>query len=117
VDRQIVLHDTDAGGVGIMDVDEITHAVGVVHRGAAVGGSPRRRHGRDRNSKCVSCWWLRRGCKRGRFSHRQRVAPHGSQSCRWYTTGGGGSGLGASHEARTERQPGCVRRYPGSPQW
>ena len=37
VDRQIVLHDTDAGGVGIMDVDEITHAVRVVHGGAAVG--------------------------------------------------------------------------------
>ena len=37
VDRQIVLHDTDAGGVGIMDVDEITYAVGVVHGGAAVG--------------------------------------------------------------------------------
>src|ERR1700746_1521206 len=37
VDRQIVLHDTDASGVGIMDVDEITHAAGVVHGGAAVG--------------------------------------------------------------------------------
>ncbi len=37
MDRQIVLHDTDAGGVGIMDVEEITDAVGVVHGGAAVG--------------------------------------------------------------------------------
>ena len=37
MDRQIVLHDTDAGGVGIMDVDEFTHALGVVHGGAAVG--------------------------------------------------------------------------------
>ncbi|KRR19207.1 hypothetical protein CQ13_34150 [Bradyrhizobium retamae] len=36
VDRQIVLHDTDTGGIGIMDVDEFTHAVGVVHGGAAV---------------------------------------------------------------------------------
>ena len=37
MDRQIVLHDTDAGGGGIMDVDEFTHALGVVHGGAAVG--------------------------------------------------------------------------------
>ena len=37
MDRQIVLHDTDAGGVGIMDVDEFTHALGVVNGGAAVG--------------------------------------------------------------------------------
>jgi acyl-coenzyme A thioesterase PaaI-like protein len=37
MDRQIVLHDTDAGGVRIVDVDELTHAVGVVHGGAAVG--------------------------------------------------------------------------------
>ena len=37
VDRQIVLHDTDTGGAGIMDVDEFTHAVGIVHGGAAVG--------------------------------------------------------------------------------
>lgn len=34
-DRQIVLHDTDTGGIGIMDVDEFTHAVSVVHGGAA----------------------------------------------------------------------------------
>lgn len=37
VDRKIVLHDTDTGGAEIMDVDEFTHAVGVVHGGAAVG--------------------------------------------------------------------------------
>ncbi|MET4315433.1 hypothetical protein ABIC01_008460 [Bradyrhizobium sp. RT4b] len=37
VDRQIVLHDTDTGGAGIMDVDEFTHAVGIVHGAAAVG--------------------------------------------------------------------------------
>src|SRR3954453_7732051 len=36
VDRQVILHDTDAGGVGIMNVDELAHAVGVVHGGAAV---------------------------------------------------------------------------------
>src|SRR4029079_19446247 len=36
MDRQIVLHDTDAGSVGIMDVDEFAHAVRVVHGGAAV---------------------------------------------------------------------------------
>ena len=36
MDRQIVLHDTDAGGGGIMDVDEFTHAVRVVHGGAAL---------------------------------------------------------------------------------
>ena len=37
VGRQIVLHDTDTSGAGIMDVDEFTHALGVVHGGAAVG--------------------------------------------------------------------------------
>ena len=37
MDRQIVLHDTDAGGVRIMDIDEFAHAVGVVHEGAAIG--------------------------------------------------------------------------------
>src|SRR4051812_50170908 len=36
MDRQIVLHDTNAGGVGIMDVDEFAHAVCVVYGGAAV---------------------------------------------------------------------------------
>ena len=36
MDRQIVLHDTDAGSVGIMDVDEFAHAVRVVYGGAAV---------------------------------------------------------------------------------
>jgi P-type conjugative transfer protein TrbL len=73
--------------------------------------------GRERNSKRLSGRRLKRGCKRGRLGHRQPVASHGGQSCRWFTTGGGGSGMGASHEARTERQPGCVRRYPSRPQW
>lgn len=36
MDRQIVLHDTDAGGMGIMDIDELAHAVRVVYGGAAV---------------------------------------------------------------------------------
>lgn len=36
MDRQIVLHDADAGRVGILDVDEFAHAVRVVYGGAAV---------------------------------------------------------------------------------
>src|SRR5450432_4917792 len=36
MDRQIVLHDTDAGGIGIMDIDEFTHAVRVIYGGATV---------------------------------------------------------------------------------
>src|SRR3981189_1278028 len=28
--RQVVLHDPDAGGIGIMDIDEFAHALGVV---------------------------------------------------------------------------------------
>jgi hypothetical protein len=30
VGRQVVLHDPDAGGTGIMDIDEFAHALGVV---------------------------------------------------------------------------------------
>src|SRR5256884_7292083 len=37
MDRQIVLHEADAVGVGIMDIDEFAHAVGVVHGGAVLG--------------------------------------------------------------------------------
>src|SRR6202008_3133941 len=37
MDRQIVLHDTDAGGLGVMDIDEFAHAVSIVHGGAPFG--------------------------------------------------------------------------------
>ena len=37
VDRQIVLHDTDTGGAGIVDVDEFAHAARIVYGGAALG--------------------------------------------------------------------------------
>ena len=32
VGRQVVLHDPDARGIGIMDIDEFAHALGVVFR-------------------------------------------------------------------------------------
>ena len=31
MDRQVVLHDTDAGGLGVMDIDDFAHAVSIVH--------------------------------------------------------------------------------------
>ena len=31
MDRQVVLHDTDAGGLGVMDIDGFAHAVSIVH--------------------------------------------------------------------------------------
>jgi hypothetical protein len=34
--RQVILHDADARGIGIMDIDEFAHAVGVI-----LGGAPR----------------------------------------------------------------------------
>jgi hypothetical protein len=37
MDRQIVLHDTDAGGLGVMDIDEFAHAVSIIHGGAPFG--------------------------------------------------------------------------------
>jgi hypothetical protein len=37
MDRQVVLHDTDAGGPGIIDIDEFAHAISVVHGGAPFG--------------------------------------------------------------------------------
>jgi hypothetical protein len=37
MDRQVVLHDTDAGDLGVMDIDEFAHAVGIVHGGAPFG--------------------------------------------------------------------------------
>jgi hypothetical protein len=36
VGRQVVLHDPDARGIGIMDIDKFAHALGVV-----LGGAPR----------------------------------------------------------------------------
>ena len=36
MDRQIVLHDTDAGGIGIVDVNEFPHAVRIVNSGTMV---------------------------------------------------------------------------------
>src|SRR5258708_22252152 len=35
--RQVILHDPDAGGIGIMDIDEFAHALGVVFRRPALG--------------------------------------------------------------------------------
>lgn len=37
VDRQIFLHDADALGIGIMDVDELVHALGVTSGVASLG--------------------------------------------------------------------------------
>jgi hypothetical protein len=37
MDRQVVLHDTDAGGLGIVDIDKFAHTVSVVHGGAPFG--------------------------------------------------------------------------------
>src|SRR5215207_10782681 len=37
VGRQVVLHNSDALGIGIMDVDEFTHALGVVFGRAPLG--------------------------------------------------------------------------------
>lgn len=37
MDRQIVLRDTDAGGPGVMDIDEFAHAVSIIHGGAPFG--------------------------------------------------------------------------------
>ena len=37
MDRQVVLHDADALGIGIMDIDEFAHALGVIFGGAPLG--------------------------------------------------------------------------------
>src|SRR5260370_15120417 len=37
VGRQVVLHDPDTGGIGIMDIDEFAHALGVVFRRPSLG--------------------------------------------------------------------------------
>ena len=37
VGRQVVLHDADARGVGIMNIDEFAHALGVIPRGPPRG--------------------------------------------------------------------------------
>src|SRR5258705_2806442 len=37
VGRQVVLHDPDAGGIGIMNIDEFAHALGVVFCRAPLG--------------------------------------------------------------------------------
>ena len=56
----------------------------------------------------------RREC-RG-LGDRQPAAPHGC-GARWRFVGGRrATGLGASHEARADREPGCVRRHPCRPQ-
>ena len=50
MDRQVVLHDTDAGGLGVMDIDEFAHAVGIVHGGAPFGDFDQARCGRRRRT-------------------------------------------------------------------
>ena len=37
VGRQVVLHDPNARGIGIMDIDEFAHALGVVFGRAPLG--------------------------------------------------------------------------------
>jgi hypothetical protein len=37
VDRQVILHDADALGIGIMDINEFAHTLGVIFGGAALG--------------------------------------------------------------------------------
>jgi hypothetical protein len=37
VDRQIILHDADALGIRIVDIDEFVHALGVIFGGAPLG--------------------------------------------------------------------------------
>ena len=37
VGRQVILHNPDAGGIGIMDIDEFAHALGVVFRRPTLG--------------------------------------------------------------------------------
>ena len=37
VGRQVILHDADARGFGIMDIDEFAHALGIIFRRPALG--------------------------------------------------------------------------------
>ena len=63
---------------------------------------------------CRRIGW-RREC-RG-LGDRQPAAPHGCGARWWFVGGRVTTGLGAPHEARADREPGCVRGHPCRPQW
>ena len=84
--------------------------------GALVGRRPWRSRGSRRNGKRLPSRRIGWRRERRRLGDRQPAAPHGCRA-RWrFVNGGRATGLGAPHEARADREPGCVRCHPCRPQ-